>query len=331
MKTKTLAILVILSGLNLVGYTQSIQRLVLLEQFTNAGCPTCGTYTPQITQFVEANPSQVITIAYHTEFPHFDSLYYENPSDVDAKVAYYSIQYAPASVLDGNQFQGSSPSLLPNIASTVSSRATTAPQYDIEFQNATISDDQLSGSIKFKSLIDNTNANLKAQIAVVEKNVLKSDYLSSPGSNSETEYKYVMRKILPDASGTTLENRGENQKDSLSFNWLIRKVKSLDEIRVIAFVQNLDTKEILQSAIFTPTFSTGIDDVKNKPEFAFYPNPTNGILHIEGISTEKIKVVDMYGRNMAVIKTKTTMDVSALASGTYFILGENSTQMFVKI
>jgi hypothetical protein len=323
MKTKPLAILLILSVFNLVGYTQTIPRLVLIEQFTNAGCPTCGTYTPQIMQFVEANPSQVVTIAYHTEFPHFDSLYYENQADVDAKVDYYTIQYAPAAVLDGNQFQGSSPSLLPNIASSVSARAAIEPGYSINFLETTIADEQLSVSVIFTSLANNTGANLKAQIAVVEKNVLKSDYLASPGSNSETEYKYVMRKMLPDASGTILENRGQNQVDTLSLNWLIRKVKSISEIRIVAFVQNMDTKEVLQSAIFTPTITTGIPNQSQENTFELFPNPTNGILYLEGTTTEKLTVVDLYGRKLEVNKTKNSLDLSLLESGTYFILGEN--------
>ena len=64
------------------------QRLVLIEQFSNASCPTCGTYSPPVANYVHAHTADVVMITYHTNFPHFDSLYFENPLEVNNRVAF---------------------------------------------------------------------------------------------------------------------------------------------------------------------------------------------------------------------------------------------------
>ena len=112
------------------------QRKVLIEQFTNSGCPPCGSVTPQEAQFANSNPSNVIMISYHTSFPYLDSMYFENPIESDQRVSFYTIPSVPFTKVDGNYFSGY---LVPTINTTVPQRALITPRYSVAINNLTLS------------------------------------------------------------------------------------------------------------------------------------------------------------------------------------------------
>src|ERR1039457_2072360 len=90
-------------------YSQS-QRLVLLEEVTQASCGPCAQVNPSIEALLNANPNEITSIWYHTNWPGYDPMNLHNPADVAARVSYYmspSNEYVPYSVLDGNYYNGS--------------------------------------------------------------------------------------------------------------------------------------------------------------------------------------------------------------------------------
>ncbi len=269
-------------------YAQS--RVVLIEQFTNSSCPPCGAVSPSVYAFVNNTP-RVVAIAYHTQFPYNnDSMYFENPVEATQRVNYYSVVGVPNSVLDGNVFNGSSNSFMASASSLVNNRLSVASRYDVMSSGLSLNGNLLSGVFKFTSLNNmNASENLVAQVVVIEKNVLKSSYAAAPGVNVETEYGYVMRKMIPGASGTTLINKTLNGVDSVPLNWTLANIKNKSELRVAAFVQNVVSKEVYQAGIFeiiqTPVgFMESLPDADNGRVF---PNPSSGefLLAFETVQT----------------------------------------------
>lgn len=312
------------------------QRVVLIEQFTNSGCPPCASASPQVFTYVDNHPSETVCIAYHTSFPYNDSMYFENPIESNARVAYYNVMGVPNSILDGNVYQNSSSTFLGVINTQVTNRLAVAPKYDIASSFCTLIANQLSLKFNFLSLA-NTNATdtLRAHIVVIEKAVQKNAYLASPGANSETQYKYVMRKMLPNANGFVLQNRNLNEQDSIEYIINLAHIKSLNEVRVIAFVQNNISKEIYNAALFTPTILASVPEQTSvqQPLFQVFPNPSSDNINIRfnnNFNFATVELIDVLGSTVYSNQFKNTTDkiisVASFTKGIYFLKVETATE-----
>ncbi len=266
-------------GLTLVAFTiyafsAQAQRKVLIEQFTNSGCPPCAVSTPVIASYVNNNLNQVLMLAYHTSYPYLDSMYFENAFQSDQRVSFYNVGGVPYSVVDGNYYKGSSAPLVSMLSSSISNRAAVAPRYNISFISTILTGNTINLTIAFQSTDSlNQNENLVARVVVAEKNVLKSSYAATPGYNNETEYPWVVRRMLPDENGTYLYNKSLGSSDTVSLSWTANNFKDLNEMRVVAFVQNANTDEIYQSEIGIPGSFTSVNTIEesNSYSFTLYP------------------------------------------------------------
>jgi len=311
----------------------SQQRKVLVEQFTNSGCPPCASNTPVIASYVNANPSSVLMLAYHTSFPYLDSMYHENPMQSNQRVAYYNVTGVPTSRVDGNYFSGN---LVPTLNTTIMNRSADAPRYNITFSSVTFNNGVLNSSATFESTnMANQNEPLVAHIVVAEKNVLKSSYVCCAGANSETEYPWVVRRMLPDVGGTPLINTALGLFDFVSVTWTANNIKNISEMRVIAFVQNSVTKEVYQSEITVPALNTGVEvaaGMKNKLFSVSNPVRNNKveILFHQPALQKKIVMLDLLGNiiyeNLIQPDSNHSIDVKNFYSGIYFISLESEGQ-----
>lgn len=311
----------LLSVLTLLASTLSIAqtRVVLIEQFTNSGCPPCAASSPSIFNFVDSNPTDVGSIAYHTSFPYNDSMYFENPAESSARVSFYGVSGVPYSIVDGNYYKNSSSGFIPVMSSTIATRKAISPKYDAQTLSLNLVGNLLTGSLRFTSLnVSNATDNLVAYIVVIEKYVLKSSYAASPSANSETEYGYVMRKMFPNSSGTLLINKALSGNDTVNINWTLNKIKDINEMKVVVFVQNTITQEVYQAQLFTPTISSvGINDVSftSISQATIYPNPSTGNISIsvnKELFIDKIEILNQLGQVVYIASIKAnTNNVSA--------------------
>jgi len=219
-------------------------------------------------------------------------MYWDNTAESDQRVGYYAVSGVPYSIMDGNVYDGPSTVFTSGISSIVGNRAAVAPKYSIQSTNFTLNGNLLSGSFKFTSAdASNSGENLVAHIVVIEKNVLKSAYAASPGSNNETSYEYVMRKMLPDADGMVLVNTAINGSDSTLINWTLHKIKNIDELRVVVFVQNNTTKEVYQAQLFNPDKIATIKEVSFANSISIYPNPAKDEISISFGTNSSIRFI----------------------------------------
>jgi hypothetical protein len=95
----------------------------------------------------------------------------------------------------------------------------------------------------------NVIGNYKLFVVLIEKVI---DWGTPPGSNGEVIFYNVMKKFLPDVSGIDLPgswSNGDNNSYEESLNIGEVNVYSMGELAVIAFIQDADTKEILQAGV----------------------------------------------------------------------------------
>lgn len=299
------------------------QKKVLIEQFTNSGCPPCAGNTPIVAAYANTNPDSVLMIAYHTSFPYLDSMYFENTVMSDARVSYYSISGVPAGRIDGNFFSGN---LVPVLSTSIPSRMASVPLYGITFNSAIMNNSQLTTQIACESFSNsNQSEALVVQIAVVEKNVLKSSYSASPGANTENVYPWVARQLLPDENGTSLLNKYSGGIDVINANTILVNIKDPSQVRLIAFIQNTVTKEVYQSEISTPIIISSLNET-NSPAFnlTLYPSVVSNTLkiHIEKPNANlKFTLTNILGSKLYSISIPgNSLDVSTseFSSGVYF-------------
>lgn len=67
--------------------------------------------------------------------------------------------------------------------------------------------------------------------------------------------------------------------------------------------------------------ATSVDNIKTSDNIKLYPNPTNGLLNIEGVATTDLNiwVYDAYGKLITHVMNQTTVDLSNQSSGLYYI------------
>jgi hypothetical protein len=96
-----------------------------------------------------------------------------------------------------------------------------------------------------------TFVNAKLRVALTEKTVAFS---SPPGSNGESIFFSVCRKMLPDAIGSTFTIPAPGDSTELSLEYIptaaFLAAVNLDSLRIVAFIQDDPSKVLYQSAMF---------------------------------------------------------------------------------
>ncbi len=315
---------------SLPGVAQTPDRVVLIEQFTNSGCPPCASSTPPVYQFGRNNPVRAAVIAYHTSFPYLDSMHLENPADANARTAFYGVNGVPHSIMDGNHYRAPTASFTGLMQGSFNQRSAVSVRYALELRDFQLRDDSLFLEVRASSLdMQNAQDSLRLYLVIVEDLVLKSSYAASPGANSLNSYSFVMRKMWPDAQGTALINRAMGS-DSLQVSWKLHKIKDIDQLRVVAFVQHTTTKEVYQAAL-TGRLTTSFPEQGSRHHFRIYPNP---VTHEFSVRGENLPVTDWEIWNLAGQRTALQQVVRnaegelhftlpELENGLYFIRNQN--------
>ena len=70
--------------------------------------------------------------------------------------------------------------------------------------------------------------------------------------------------------------------------------------------------------------STSINDINQNEGINIYPNPTTGIINIDGISNETIIVYNSFGARVKELKDENKIDLSSCNAGLYFVQILNS-------
>ncbi|MFY8020196.1 MAG: T9SS type A sorting domain-containing protein, partial [Bacteroidia bacterium] len=78
-------------------------------------------------------------------------------------------------------------------------------------------------------------------------------------------------------------------------------IEEFYDLAVVAFIQNDDTKEILQSSWTVQDWAIGMkENVKNANDFNVYPNPANTSITIEwnGSKDASFRILDLNGKEV---------------------------------
>lgn len=235
-------------GLAFISHAQS-QRLVLIEEATNASCGPCATQNPAFDVLLNQNRDKLTAIKYHWYYPGYDPMYNQNTVENLARVAYYGINGVPTATIDGDIPNGptfSYPGGPHGYTQALINEYYAHPSpFNISMSHHFSADQD---SIYVDMMIEATDAvsgTMFAHMVVVEKHI---HFTSPPGTNGETNFLDVMKKMIPDQYGTPLPSSFQpGDYLILQGSWNLQNIYDMDEIGVVGFIQENTSKNVQQA------------------------------------------------------------------------------------
>ena len=320
-----------------VGYNASsaVQRMPLYETFTSSTCSPCVAGNANIQSLFAANPNKWVCVKYQMSWPGSGDPYYTAEGGV--RRSFYGVNSVPRQEIDGG-YDGNSSS----VTQADFDAAYAVPSFMNITADLTLGGHMVTVDYSIDPKID-FPANAKLYIAIVEKKTY-----NNTGSNGETEFFWVMKKMLPNGGGSTIGPLTANSTVSNSiiynFNGTYRlpndandpinhsiehSVEDFNNLLAVVWVQNPTTKEVYQSTL--SSFTLGMDKATRDDIIRnIYPNPaTNNVnleLNIPTGESVSISVVNTLGQNVGNYNLDNmsglqnySIDVSNLSKGIYFL------------
>jgi len=217
---------------------QLARKQPMMEHFTQASCGPCATQNPIFEPIREAHLGLANHVAYHTSWPGVDPMYSANPTESNAMVARYGITGVPSMVLDGALFGGPAGlteqtltnAILPGSPIRLRVEETAGTDRDV-----TIYVDGIGAPPSGTHIL---------QVLIVED---PKNYATPPGSNGERDFPNVFRQTLGGTSGASMTLPDAGSTNTYTFNYSVSGTWTADNVYIIAYVQNVSTRNILNS------------------------------------------------------------------------------------
>ena len=323
------------------------QRRPIMESFTSSTCGPCVAGNINVASVLtNYTDDQYSILKYQMSWPGAGDPYYTDEGG-DRRV-YYGVNSVPNLVLDGNAWQGNSSSLTTQLIDD----AIAIPSFINLSSNYSIVGQTIDFNVDVDPLADFNNLTLYAAIF---------EYLTfnNFGTNGELEFNYVMKKMVPGSTGFSIASLQEGNMVTENFSYTFQgnyvlpfdanspvnhtsehTVEDFDNLGVIVWVQDDNTKEILQST--TASLVTDVkDDLTAANNFMIFPNPANNFATIgfqgQKNSDVEIKLVNILGEIVKSQKYFTTssfdhlnLDISDLSNGIYNVVVISNDQISTK-
>ena len=217
---------------------QQVSRMPLFEEFTSSTCPPCATFNNTFfNQFTYQNAENMVLIKYQMNWPGAGDPYYTAEGGVRRQ--FYGVSGVPSLFVGGQQVATNGTAV-----NSAYQQALQRPSFlDISGFFTTQGDNIiLEGSLM--PYADFWDVRLHA--VVIERVTY-----GNVGTNGETSFHHVMMKMLPNAQGSQPPLTA-NQTHPISYthNMSSTFVEEMDDLMVVVFLQDNNTREVLQSAYF---------------------------------------------------------------------------------
>lgn len=293
----------------------STTRVPLYEKFSSATCGPCASFNGSyFNPFLSNHPNDFSLISYQVNWPGTGDPYYT--AETGTRVSYYGVTGAPTLYVDskdGTNFNATA------LESDLTNALTKPAYFSINATKSLVGNDM---TVEVNTMPYLTG-NFKVYVAVVEKLTT-----GNVASNGETEFHNVFMKMMPDASGTSV-NFTHDVLNTTNLQTTLTGlfIEDMADLEVIVFVQDPVTKAIMQSKIATLALSANSFDSASK--FKVYPNPSNGIVKIKTESPVDVVVMDISGKTvytMNQVTSESQLNLSSLQKGIYMakIISEGS-------
>lgn len=307
----------------------SRNKKALIEHFTNTASPDTRIVTGEVNSLYNLNYDDAIKLEYHTSFPGSDPFNGHNPAVPAIRALYYGVSQVPYTMLDGGyqdelKFDHNS--------KDISGK---------DIKNATLMDGIFDIELITEYYEDNVIAevnltalrNLNAEERIIQVVVFEKLITDVPAENGSSNFLNVVKAMLPNAAGTAVfDGWAQGQTRTYQYSWDFTNVYDPEMIRVAAFIQNDETKEVYQVVADDTTNLTTADKQWNLEAsyIKVYPNPATDYLFVQPKIDPSfredyvVELLDQMGRvviseEMYSYEDKKQIDLEALNKGVYFV------------
>jgi hypothetical protein len=330
----------------------SVPKNILHEVFTSSTCPPCKPGN-EVLQEVFQQRGGYTVIKYQYNFPGTGDPYYT--LEAQSRGAYYGgINSVPRLMVDGqwnDNPNGYTTSIFDGFVEEGFVDINASQTIDAAAKKFTI-----TAKVKPTGSI---GGNYKIYMAILERETTKNKK-----SNGETEFYWVMKKMLPSVGGSPITLTSTDEQvitQSFTFPGAYRlptsavtsggaynginlttehTVEDFNDLMGVVFIQNETDKTVVQSAWTTPNWMASTKEIKMADlGLTIYPNPavTNFTVQSERVmNNAKITVYGIDGRvvhTQVLSGMESVIECSSLSNGVYYVEitndGASATQKLV--
>jgi hypothetical protein len=211
----------------------STQRIPMIEHFSSSTCGPCVSVNTTMLNLCNNNPGKFTYTKYQMNWPGNGDPYYTNEGGT--RRTYYGVSAVPQCFLDGED-QGYAA-----VTQTTLDNHYNNPAFADVRGSFNVSGGVITVKVDFMSYYDLSTA--KAFVSVNEK-----ETHNNVGTNGETSFHHVFMKFLTDATGDAVNiEAGNYQHFEYSYDMSSTHVEEMSDLEVSAWIQNYNTKEMLNS------------------------------------------------------------------------------------
>ena len=291
-------------------------RYPTLELFTNTPCPICANQNPALFSRLANFEGEYHLVGFYPGKPYNSCIFYNaNKTENTARWQFYtgSIFGTPTVAINGLEFENSN-----GVTNTVLESITGLTSWlEVDVDETTGSSRTVDITLQDHASGSLTTGRLFA--VIVEKEILYN------APNGETVHHNVFRKFLTPSAGEDIDI--SSGAATATFTYDVDPAWNADEIYVIAWVMNPDTKEIYNSGTrFDPDFVTAVNEISKTGVFQLYPNLTAGAFTVTLPDNQHKASVSIYNAVGSLFFSHTyeaiseiNIDGSGWPEGTYIV------------
>lgn len=214
-----------------------LRKLPLVEYFSSVYCAPCQGFGRDMKQYLNRIKEKYVFTQYQTKRPVPGDKYYNEDGGI--KASYYNMPGAPSAYINGKN----------------------PPNVPIAVRDSVNSEYEKSAEIDLKGTFQIIDSTIKMNVSIVP--YLSGEYTLFVSVNQGDMLWYgaygqtnVMMKMLPDGNGTPLEfTYGQPINIDIEEDLSETLILDYNDIIVTMWVQNIETKHMLNSAYATQTNS----------------------------------------------------------------------------
>lgn len=300
-------------------------RIVVVEEFSSVTCKPCTTATHVLNDLVSEKGANVVTIRNHINWPPVPNPY--STSESEGRKSFYEVVSIPQGRLDGTTVKVTDKN---EVFTRAEDRLTISAPLKIDVTQTSV-EGGFNVEVKVISSADwNSGGSYVLHVVAIQRRIHDETILQIPGNNGETFLPDVMRKMITGTEGAEFTIESEASK-TMNYSYQLGSGWQADEMYVVAFVQDDNSKEVIQGGYSArPTSS-----VDRLHEFAGYslgqctPNPARESIMIDySIAGGEQVSLELYNASGKLLKTvdegmvepgdhTIRLDVKDLPSGAY--------------
>src|SRR5690606_22066960 len=157
-------------------------------------CGPCAALNPAFMTLLNAagNSSKVLLIKYQSPIPSAGPIYNQNTADVQARLTYYSVPFAPYARLNGKVAFGVGTNSPGNIQyatqASIDAAAAEVTPFNLSISTPVITGNSFTATVTVTATAAANFSNAKLRFALLED----MEFATPPGSNGETFFHHFM-------------------------------------------------------------------------------------------------------------------------------------------